>query len=934
MASPRISVLKSFLFTLPVMFFLSGLLACSNQSMTWTRVDSDHQPRHEAGMLTHKNQIVLLGGRGERAIEVFNAQTGLWEKQITPALELHHFQPVSLNDDIYIIGALTGPWPKENTVDTVLSYNGESKTLSSRHPIPSSRARGSAGVVVFQGELYMLGGLTNGHLGGSVNWFDKYNPYTGQWTQLPDAPHARDHFQAVVVKNKLYAAGGRQTSHSTGNGLSQTQSRIDVYDFATHTWSTLADSANIPIPRAGNSAIALGTDIVLAGGESVAQKQAHNEVSIFNTQINQWRDGPDLAHGRHGTGFGVLDDYLYTVSGSGNAGGEPELDTYEKIPLAALRTTNDIQSTKNTLISFGEVIRVDINGPTVSETDRVNPFTDYVMQTVFTHQDGSEVVVQGFFAADGNAANSSASRGDIWRTLFTPQKKGIWQYHAKLFSGSDVVFAGDKLASIEPVSSADGAVEVGEAIPNGDFFAANGQVQVRNGYFYFPHTEKYWVKVGANSPENFLAFHEIDGTYRHSQQARDGEAKAPDFIHEFEAHLQDYEHGDPLWQGTKGKGIMGSINYLSAMGMQSQYFLTMNINGDGRDVWPYIDHEALERFDVSKLAQWDMVFQHLNNRNMLIHAVTQETENELFLDGGNTARLRKLYYRELIARFGYHNGLIWNLGEENGPADWSPEGQNSAQRIAMSAYFAQHDPHHNPIFLHTMPSPSDKDNILPPLYASELHGMSFQIDNREEVHEQIVKWRKQSKQNGSHGGEGWAITMDEIGMWDTGAKIDANDPTHDSLRRHALWGALMAGATGVEWYFGAHQPHNDLSSEDFRQRENLWKQTKVAADFFNELPLATLQPVPTQNGLYKAIGKNFGLIYYTVEQASGKTVKAIIPAETDTLVWIDPINGEKIMTQIGAGKSDNNDVLGQSLTVPDKLANKDVVLFLQSQQTD
>ena len=48
-----------------------------------------------------------------------------------------------------------------------------------------------------------------------------------------------------------------------------------------------------------------------------------------------------------------------------------------------------------------------------------------------------------------------------------------------------------------------------------------------------------------------------------------------------------------------------------------------------------------------------------------MHVLTQETENDQGLDGGELGRHRKLYYRELIARFAHHRALVWNLGEEN-----------------------------------------------------------------------------------------------------------------------------------------------------------------------------------------------------------------------------------------------------------------------------
>ena len=539
-------------------------------------------------------------------------------------------------------------------------------------------------------------------------------------------------------------------------------------------------------------------------------------------------------------------------------------------------------------LAFGEAIAIQLQGPAVSEQDEVNPFTDYLMHVVFSHSSGQTIELEGYYAGDGDAGNTSASSGDIWQAKFMPQQKGDWQYSASLYSGIDVVFADKKsLTQAEPVVTQKGEFAVSDAAPDASIFAKNGQLSVHKGYFFFPHTQRYWIKAGSNSPENFLAYHEIDATYRASQQAREGEAKAPDFIHEFTAHEKDWREGDILWQGNKGKGIIGAINYLADMGMQSQYFLTMNIDGDGQDVWPYTSHNEFERFDVSKLAQWDMIFTHMQKRGLMIHMVTQETENELLLDGGNTERQRKLYYRELIARFGYHNGLIWNLGEENGPAHWSPEGQTSEQRIMMAEYFAKHDAHNNPIFLHTLPSPSDKDNILPPLYNSEIQGLSFQIDNRLQVHDEIRKWRKLSKQNKVANGSGWAITMDEIGMWQIGAKVDADDPSHDSLRRHAIWGALMAGATGFEWYFGAHQPHNDLSSEDFRVRENLWIQSKIAADFFSNLALTQLTAIDDGQGLYHSQTSNTQLVYVLPLSK----IELDLKAGRYEVTWLDPITG-------------------------------------------
>lgn len=67
-------------------------------------------------------------------------------------------------------------------------------------------------------------------------------------------------------------------------------------------------------------------------------------------------------------------------------------------------------------------------------------------------------------------------------------------------------------------------------------------------------------------------------------QNREGEAKSGVGIHRYAPHLQDWLPGDPTWQADKGKSIIGAVNYLADMGLNSIYFLTLNINGDSKDV--------------------------------------------------------------------------------------------------------------------------------------------------------------------------------------------------------------------------------------------------------------------------------------------------------------------------------------------------------------
>jgi len=60
------------------------------------------------------------------------------------------------------------------------------------------------------------------------------------------------------------------------------------------------------------------------------------------------------------------------------------------------------------------------------------------------------------------------------------------------------------------------------------------------------------------------------------------------------------------------------------------------------------------------------------------------------------------------------------------------------------------------------------------------------------------------------------------------------DNNYFDTRYRALWGNLMAGGWGVEYYFGYKYPQSDLDAEDWRSRNTSWDQASFALQFFNE----------------------------------------------------------------------------------------------------
>ncbi len=156
----------------------------------------------------------------------------------------------------------------------------------------------------------------------------------------------------------------------------------------------------------------------------------------------------------------------------------------------------------------------------------------------------------------------------------------------------------------------------------------------------------------------------------------------------------------------------------------------------------------------------------------------------------------------------------------------------------MATYLRQISPWPSNVVLHTHADDPHQEEYLNPMLGFEyLDGPSLQIGDPVRVHERVKYWVDASEQAGKR----WIVNLDEIGPAWKGVLPDEVDPGHDTVRRHCLWGSLLAGGTGVEWYFGYRYAHNDLMLEDFRSRDLWWKQSALATRFISAFPLEDMQ---------------------------------------------------------------------------------------------
>jgi len=479
-------------------------------------------------------------------------------------------------------------------------------------------------------------------------------------------------------------------------------------------------------------------------------------------------------------------------------------------------------------------------GPETAETADPNPFFQYRMNVEFTHsKSGKSYTVPGYFAADGDAGNTSATGGDKWRVHFAPDAVGEWTYSVSFYdylyvSVSERKTPTDKAKTVDPHGST-GSFTVVESDKTGRDLRGKGRLDVGDDrYLRLAETGEIFFKLGPDAPENLLAYADFDGTFHNDGHGitQDDTIVENEGVKTWEPHLKDWKQGDPTWGAGRGKALIGAVNYLASKGLNAFSFLTLNINGDDRNVFPYIDYDTLDRMDVSKLDQWEVVFEHATKKGMFLHFKMSEAENQGLLDGGGLGAHRRLYYRELIARFGHHLALNWNVGEEIGEWQGSPKSPPlyTQQKIAIAEYFYNHDPYRHHVVIHN-------GNWFDDIYGvSKFTGISLQTNKRDfsRVHGQTLRVLEES----AAAGKIWPVAVDEPGDASYSLLPDNLNFDHDNARKNALWGGLTAGAWGLEWYFGYKNPESDLTCQDWRSRDNFWNQCRFALDFFNSNKLA------------------------------------------------------------------------------------------------
>jgi hypothetical protein len=463
--------------------------------------------------------------------------------------------------------------------------------------------------------------------------------------------------------------------------------------------------------------------------------------------------------------------------------------------------------------------------------------------------------VPAFYDGDG----SGGMDGNIWKVRFTPDTTGDWRFDV---SSTDIQL-NSYTGGFEILSTAECADPNGLAVDLNCY----GRLEYVGGHYLRFQNGDYWIKGGVDDPENFI-----------------GKA-----------------FGD--WEAKKA-----AVDYLSSKGVNSIYVITNNIDGDRNDTWPWVGDTAQQAkansdsFNFAKLQEWEDFFSYVQSKGIVLHIILND-------DSAWHGYDHDLYFREMIARFGHHPGLIWNVGEE------ANEIYSDREQEALATKIQQIDPYNHPVTVHRKsPWPFIKNKFFDLTSIQIGDGSKDFTTARLSDYNAIVTDHRQKSMAVCHS---IPVMIDE-----TPRITLVNDQTRTKLRTQVLYPIFFGGGNFELHYQDAY---GQVGSVTIQNLEPMLEDMFQARQFIESLPFSEMKPcngiLSNQNNY--CFGKA-GEVYAVYFPAGGSDSVNLSKVQGDfDVIWFNPRTGET--NQMGS-------VAGGGLrtfTTPD---NNDWVLHLDNSQ--
>jgi Kelch motif len=278
----------------------------------WAGLRAAPNSRGEVSAARLGDFVYVVGGfdaAGHTTPEVqrMNLRSERWNAVSAMPEALNHMSAVAYRGQLYVVGGYASPG--DTSTDAVRSfwrYDPRSGRWQAMPDAPIPRA--AAGAAVLGHRLYVVGGRNDAT--AALSSLAIFDFDTGRWSLGPSLAHAREHVAAVAAGGSIWALGGREL------GVSYTY--VERYRPGAPAWQSMP---SMPVARSGFQAVSVGDAIVVVGGEDGAATVP--QVDRLDLPTGRWAPLADLPVARHGLGVVADGPLVFAIDG----GPQPGLTT-------------------------------------------------------------------------------------------------------------------------------------------------------------------------------------------------------------------------------------------------------------------------------------------------------------------------------------------------------------------------------------------------------------------------------------------------------------------------------------------------------------------------------------------------------------------------------------------------------------------------------
>lgn len=305
-------VIQSSLF----IFFLAATAPIASAQLDWTRLPDMPGARWEPGTVILDDKLYVFGGEhvgfktGGR-VDTYDPKTNTWRQLSDMSGPISHMNTVLDGRSVWYAGG-----QKNNNavpLTEVWRYDVDDDTYTAGPDLPEPRNAG--GLARVGRRLYFIaGGKVGRNDDGDNNWVLNLDDIESGWSSVAPFPEPRMHFSTIVHNDKIYCIGG-QYGHFGPSARGGQETRVDIYDPKTDSWSRGPELPKTHCQSEGATLISNGRIIVIAG-QILDGKRIFAGSDIWALEDSEWKTVGKLPEPRIAPAAGIIDGKLYVSGGS------------------------------------------------------------------------------------------------------------------------------------------------------------------------------------------------------------------------------------------------------------------------------------------------------------------------------------------------------------------------------------------------------------------------------------------------------------------------------------------------------------------------------------------------------------------------------------------------------------------------------------------